>query len=132
MAKKIFLLVFILSSFSFGKLIHITANKEFLKKDIKIIDIRTKGEWKETGVVVGAYLIEFFDERGNYDTELFLKKLNTVVKKNEQFAIICRTGSRTHMVGDYLGNKLKYNVINLSGGVQNLFYDGYEFQKYKK
>ena len=39
-------------------------NKEIkilLKKNIPIIDIRTKEEWNETGVIPNSLLITFFD-----------------------------------------------------------------------
>ena len=92
----------------------------------KIIDIRTPGEWMQTGIVAGSYPIMFFDEQGRFDVEGFLKQLNSVVKKDEQFAIICRTGSRTAEVGSFLGNRLGYHVINLAGGIQKLMQEGYQ------
>jgi rhodanese-related sulfurtransferase len=86
---------------------------------IKIIDIRTPGEWKTTGLVKGSVPIMFFDEQGNYNVEAFLGELNKHVKKNEKFAIICNSGSRTQVVGGFLGNQMGYNVIDLEGGVQS-------------
>ena len=115
----------LITSFLSADLKNITVSKSFLNKNIKIIDIRTKGEWIETGMVGGSYPITFFKEDGSYDVNNFLSKLNSVVDKNEEFAIICRTGSRTSMVGDYLGNKLGYKVINLRGGINKLFREGY-------
>lgn len=84
----------------------------------KIIDIRTPGEWKETGLVKGSIPIMFFDERGGYNVDAFLSELNKHVKKNERFALICNSGSRTQTVGNYLGKEMGYNVIDLAGGIQ--------------
>ena len=85
---------------------------------IKIIDIRTPGEWKKTGVVKGSIPIMFFDERGNYNLETFLDELNKNIKPGERFALICDTGSRTKVLGMPLGQEMGYNVIDLKGGIQ--------------
>jgi rhodanese-related sulfurtransferase len=122
---RILLSLFVLFSFASADLKNVLATKDFLKKDIKIIDVRTPGEWKETGIVKGSYPIMFFDERGGYNVPLFLDELNKVVKKDEQFALICRTGSRTSMISEFLAYKMGYNVINLTGGIQNLMREGY-------
>jgi rhodanese-related sulfurtransferase len=97
---------------------------------MKIIDIRTPSEWRETGIIKGSYTLTFFDERGGYDTEKFLNALDTIVKENEKFALICRTGSRTGMISNFLGKKLHYNVVNLRGGIMKLFKEGYMPVKY--
>jgi len=97
---------------------------------LKIIDIRTKGEWKETGIVKGSYPLTFFNEKGNYDIDGFLKSLNKIVNKDEKFALICRTGSRTGMVSNFLGKKLDYHVINLKGGLMKLLRAGYKTVRY--
>lgn len=105
---------------------HVWASKAFLKQEIKIIDIRTPPEWRETGIVEGSYTIMFFDERGRFDIPKFLGELNKVVKKDEQFALICRTGSRTMEVSKFLANELGYNVINLAGGITKMMKEGYK------
>jgi len=125
------ILIMLLGTMLFADLKTINVTKDFFNKNIKVIDIRTKGEWKETGIIKNAYTIEFFDERGQYNVPIFLSKLNSIVKKNERFAIICRTGSRTRMVGDYLGNKLGYKVINLNGGILSLQRQGYKLTSYE-
>jgi rhodanese-related sulfurtransferase len=89
---------------------------ELINSDTKIIDIRTEGEWRETGILKGSYPITFFDEKGNYDVSQFLSSLNRVVKKDEKFALICRSGSRTKVVSNFLSRN-GYKVINLNGGI---------------
>jgi len=116
----------------FAQLQNIVVSSDFLKKGIPIVDIRTPSEWRETGVVKDAKTIMFFDEQGRYDTEKFLKKLNSAVDTKKPFAIICRTGSRTAMVGDFLAKQLGYNVINLKGGMVSLIHSGYKPIKYVK
>ncbi len=92
-------------------------DQKLLDSKIKIIDIRTPGEWKETGIIKGSIPIMFFDEQGNYNLETFIPQLNKYVKKGEKFALICRTGSRTQVLGSHLGKQMGYNVIDLQGGI---------------
>ena len=100
-------------------------------KKIKIIDIRTPSEWRETGIVANSYTIMFFDEKGNFDLKSFLTQLNQTVKKGEPFALICRVGSRTGMVSKFLSEKLDYKVIDLKGGITKLIKEGYKTVPYQ-
>jgi len=131
MMKKVLLGLLVVGTLLMAEVQNVWVTKDFLKKEIKIIDIRTVGEWKETGIVKGAYTIVFFDEKGRFDIPKFLEKLNKVVKKDEQFALICRTGSRTTEVSKFLSSELGYNVINLKGGIMKLMQEGYRPVKYK-
>jgi rhodanese-related sulfurtransferase len=130
MKKILFGLAFFVSSL-FAELSHIDVTPKFIKETkLKIIDIRTQHEWVETGIIKGSYLVTFFDERGNYDIQAFLDALDKIVKKDEKFALICRTGSRTGMIAEFLGKKLDYNVVNLRGGIKKLFKEGFKSEKY--
>ncbi|MDP3266404.1 MAG: rhodanese-like domain-containing protein [Sulfuricurvum sp.] len=93
-------------------------DQKLVNSKIKIIDIRTPGEWMHTGIVKGSIPIMFFDERGNYDLDAFLGELNKNIKPGERFALICDTGSRTKILGVPLGQEMGYNVIDLKGGIQ--------------
>jgi rhodanese-related sulfurtransferase len=129
--RKILLGLLLLGSTLFSEVVHEEATPKFIKETkLKIIDIRTKGEWVETGIVKGAYTLTFFDERGNYDVDIFLNALDQIVKKNEQFALICRTGSRTGMIANFLGEKLHYRVVNLKGGLMKLLREGFRTEVY--
>ncbi len=130
--KKIILGFLITASVLMADVQHIWASKSFVNRDIKIVDIRTPDEWKHTGIVKGSYTIMFFDERGNYNIPLFLKKLNKVVNRGEQFAIICRTGSRTGMIAPFLSDKVGHRVINIKGGIMKLMHEGYKPVSYRK
>ena len=93
-------------------------DQKLVNSKIKIIDIRTPGEWIHTGIVKGSIPIMFFDERGNYDLDGFLGELNKNIKPGERFALICDTGTRTKILGIPLGQEMGYNVIDLKGGIQ--------------
>ncbi|NPA60227.1 MAG: rhodanese-like domain-containing protein [Epsilonproteobacteria bacterium] len=95
-------------------------SQEIIDSKIPIVDIRTEGEWKETGIIKNAITIVFFNEKGSYDVRNFLTKLNQKVDTKKPFALICRTGSRTTMVSDFLSKQLNYDVVNLKGGMMYL------------
>jgi rhodanese-related sulfurtransferase len=101
-------------------------SEDFLDRDIKIIDIRTQGEWQETGIIEGAYTLTFFDEKGKFDEQSFMRSLESIVTKDEEFALVCRTGARTKFAGELLSQKYGYKVISLDGGVEKLIQEGYE------
>ncbi|MBL0721897.1 MAG: rhodanese-like domain-containing protein [Sulfurovum sp.] len=127
MNKTLIIIAILVSSLS-AQLQQVVVTKSFLdkNKNLKIIDIRTPPEWKETGIVKGSYTIMFFNDRGGYDMNKFVSDINKIVKKGERFAIICRTGSRTGIIAPYLSDKLKFNVINLKGGITKLIREGYK------
>ena len=129
--KKIILSFLVLSAMLMAELTQVWSTPGFADKGIKIIDIRTPAEWKETGIVKDSYTIMFFDERGDFNLESFLRQLNMAVKKDEQFALICRVGSRTGMVTEFLSEKLGYKVINLKGGIMKMIHEGYKTVPYR-
>jgi rhodanese-related sulfurtransferase len=107
--------------------------EEYMRKNkaLPIIDIRTEGEWYQTGILKGSHTITFFDEMGQYDLEGFLEKLHKIIKEKEaKFLLICRTGSRTGHLAQYLG-KIGYSPINLAGGIHYVMqYSSFEIVDY--
>jgi len=132
MIKKLVLFL-LFGNMLFAEITNIPATPKFVEETkLKIIDIRTKGEWLQMGTVKDAYLITFFDEQYGYNPKKFLDDLDDVVKKDEQFAIICNSGSRTKLISNFLGNKHKYKVVNLTGGMLNLLKEGYKPEVYNR
>jgi len=123
--KKLLFGLLICGATLYAEVQHIEVTPEFLTKGITIIDVRTPGEWRQTGIIKGAKTIMFFDDHGGYNIDKFLAELNKVVKKDEPFALICRTGSRTAMISDFLDKELGYKVIDLQGGMVKLMQEGY-------
>ncbi len=121
MIKKLILTILALQAFVFADFKSIDAKEmmELHKNGAPIIDIRTPGEWKETGVIPGSTKIMFFDERGNYNVEKFLEELQKVAKdKDTPIILVCRTASRTKMVGKFLANDIGYkHTKDLAGGI---------------
>ena len=119
--KKIIVLlvalqVFLLADF---KGVNTAEFETLVKGNAPIIDIRTPGEWQQTGVIPGSHKIVFFDEKGNYDVQKFMSELSKVVTdKNQPFILVCRTASRTKIVGKFLANDMGYTQTKeLEGGI---------------
>jgi len=110
---------------------NIFPDKEMLENsDMKVVDIRTEMEWKQTGVVPGCKTITFFDQMGNYDAEGFLAAMDELGGKDVEIGLICRTGSRTAQIAGFMEQQ-GYNVVNLDGGVMKLMGEGYTLETYK-
>jgi rhodanese-related sulfurtransferase len=83
-----------------------------------LIDIRTPQEWEETGVVPGSQKIMFFDEKGNYDVNAWMAEFGQYVPTQDKpFVLICRTASRTGLVGQFLDKQGYKHVYHLKGGI---------------
>ena len=116
--KKIIILLALLSVSLFAELKNAYITQEILDSKLPIVDIRTPPEWKETGLLKNVIPIMFFNQRGKYDINGFLKELNAKVDTTKPFAIICRTGSRTSMIAPWMSQELGYKVTNLQGGME--------------
>ena len=128
--KKILLVLLLLFAFANAEVMNFPISKNVVNSGKKIVDIRTKAEWMQTGIIKDSILITFFDALGNYNLPKFLKALNSHINKNERFALVCRTGHRSRIVAKYLGAH-GYHVIDLLGGVEALARDNYKFVKYE-
>lgn len=116
MKKAIMFLVLVFALLQ-AEVINEPPSKALLERHIPIVDIRTPGEWKETGLLAGSIPIMFFDERGGYNVDRFMHELNANVDTAKPFALICRTGSRTSMLAPFLAKTFGYTVYNLKGGI---------------
>lgn len=105
-------------------------SKEFLNKQIPIIDIRTKEDWKTTAVLKDSILMTFFKHDGRFDKRFFIRNLNAIVDKNSQFAILSRTGDKSEKVARILKSEGYENVINLKGGIRQGIKNKVEFVTY--
>ncbi len=116
--KQLLLTITLLLTPLFAEVQHLLLDTKILQSNIPIVDIRTPSEWRNTGLVKGSIPIMFFDEKGGYDLEGFLKDLNAKVDTKKKFALICNSGSRTRMVSNYLSENYGYHIIDLRGGIR--------------
>lgn len=94
---------------------------EFQKKGI-VIDIRNPEEWEETGVIPNAKTVTFFSKNGQISESIFIAKLKNyrIEYLKKPIALICLDGTRSKKAQELLHNKMKVDVINLTGGYQNI------------
>ena len=91
---------------------------------VPVIDIRTEGEWKESGVVPGSRLITLFDEKGRPDPA-WLEKVKGVAKPDQPVIIICRSGNRTKAGSQMLVQQGGYQkVYNVKDGIRSWAKEG--------
>jgi len=128
--KKYLITLLLFLTACFAEVINEYPTQELLDSGIKVIDIRTPQEWKETGLVKGAIPITFWYSDGSYDLRLFMSTLMQHVKEGEKFALICHVGSRTAEVSAFLAQEYNMKVVNLLGGMEYLMKKGYQTQKY--
>lgn len=113
--KWLFLtIIFSIPLFAEYKNIKSSDIQDIIKNDAIIIDVRTKEEWYDTGVIPNSKLLTSHDYMGRFDAKLFvdeLAKLN--INKNTPLIIVCRSGNRSLDVAkklDEFGYKELYNL----------------------
>jgi len=129
--KKLFLIILLFLTSAYAEVINQYTNQALIDSGIKIIDIRTVGEWKESGLVKNSITIEFFNEKGEYNVPVFMEKLGQNIKQGEKFALICQTGSRTRIVSQFLAKQFNMQVVNLRGGIVYAKAKGIKLYPYK-
>lgn len=104
--------------------------KYFLENGAKVVDIRTPGEWAQTGVIKGSRMITFFDEKGGYNINAFMAAFSKAVPdKKSPVVIICRTGSRSVPVADLLARMGYENVYNETRGIMEWAQMGFPLER---
>jgi len=92
---------------------------------VPVIDIRTEGEWKESGIIPGSRLLTFVDERGRTDAAAWLAKVQAVAKPEQPVIVICRSGNRTRAASQLLAQQAGYQkVYNVKDGIRSWAGDG--------
>ena len=120
-------MLYLASSVSYSEVLEIGNSelKALIDNNIPIIDIRREEEWKTTGVIENSILMTFFDKNGKANVNNWLEKLNKIVRKNDPFILICRTGRRTGIVAKFLSEKLAYQkVYDVTDGISNWIKEG--------
>lgn len=92
---------------------------QLMKSGVTVIDIRTKPEWEETGILPDSKLLTFFDERGKADPAAWLDKVKPLAKPGDPVVVICRSGNRTKPVSQFLSQQAGYaKVYNVKSGIK--------------
>lgn len=92
-----------------------TASEAFdalLQDRIRLLDIRTPEEWRETGVAQGAWPLNLYDQR--FPERLFLAQ---ELAEGRPVALICRTGNRSGGVMNSLRASSYAGFLDISEGM---------------
>ncbi len=99
--------------------------KELIASGVTVIDVRTPGEWKQTGLVENSIPIMFFDEKRKPRPIEWMNQASDYIQPEGEVALICRTGNRSKIIGNYLIRQHGFqNVYNVKGGIVSWMKDG--------
>ena len=91
-----------------------------LENSVPLIDIRTEGEWRETGVSKNSYLLTFFDKDGNYDFEKWMIEVGEIADENGPVIIMCRSGRRSRIVSNMIiKENSEYLIYHATNGIKS-------------
>ena len=116
----IFLMIYSMSLFA--EIIEVNNDKikKLIKFGIPLVDIRTEGEWYETGVIDQSNLLTFFDKYGDSKVEEWITKFEKIAGRKDPVIIICRSGRRSRVVANYLVQKENYlTVYHATNGIKS-------------
>lgn len=104
---------------------------EDILKDYQIFDVRTKSEWRETGIIKGAILLPFNLANGSPNPE-FISEFKKFVDKSKDIAFVCASGFRSAAAARLVRAKLRLDSTNLKGGMYALLEQGFIPEKYEE
>ena len=116
------LLFFLSSTQLFAKIYEVNNEKikMLLEGDIPLIDIRTEGEWYETGVINGSHLLTFFDKDGSFDFRKWMIEVSEISNENGPVIIICRSGRRSRIVSNMIiKENSEYLIYHSTNGIKS-------------
>ena len=116
------LLFFLNSTQLFAKIYEVNNEKikMLLEGDIPLIDIRTEGEWYETGVINGSHLLTFFDKDGSFDFRKWMIEVSEITNENGPVIIICRSGRRSRIVSNMIiKENSEYLIYHSTNGIKS-------------
>ena len=104
------------------------AHDSYIDNKIIIVDVRTKKEWKETGIIPNSILLNMHND--NYEeNKNFVNDLSAFLSKNlnKSISFICASGSRSEVVVNYFTEKGYKNLSHIPDGIVGKNNDGWLF-----
>ena len=99
--------------------------KALIRQGTPIVDLRTAGEWRETGVVKGSQLITLFDEQGRADAAAWGRQIDKVAADGKPVILICRSGNRSGEAARFLDKTgRKGTIYNVKAGISGWIREG--------
>ena len=103
--------------------------KSLQQDGYKFIDIRTKKERDNTGIIPGSLEITAFDIYGNFVPE-FMKTFRDLVDLNDNTVFISNEGEIASILANGFVEQLNAtNMYALKGGIQQLIKENYKLEK---
>ncbi len=98
----------------------------FLQQGGLLVDIRRGEEWCLTGVIEGSLLLTFFAADGSSDPQDWLAQLNRQLPPDQPLALICRSGYRTGLIGEFLLEVTeRKEIYHLTDGILGWLAEGF-------
>ena len=97
--------------------------------DYQIFDVRSKAEWRDTGVIKGSVLLSFNLSNGSPNPD-FLSEFKRLADTSRPIAIICAAGLRSAAAANLIKAKLGIETTNLKGGLYKLLEEGFQGESY--
>ena len=117
----------------FAEVINVNTDKLkiLIKNNVDIIDVRTKEEWKETGIIKNSHLISMNYKFGFFKKEDWFFEFEKINLKGNSAVLICAVGGRS----SYLSNLISKNydnlkIYNVVGGIKALIKSGFTLKKF--
>jgi rhodanese-related sulfurtransferase len=99
--------------------------KALIQQGTPVVDLRTAGEWRQTGVVKGSQMITLFDEQGRADPAAWVREVDKVAAAGKPVVLICRTGNRSGVAAQLLEKAgRKGTVYNVKAGIVSWMREG--------
>jgi rhodanese-related sulfurtransferase len=120
--KKLLLISALLGTSLFAefKTVDVAEFEKLQAQGAPVIDIRTPGEWKQTGIIKGAHKMMFFSPQGQPDLAGWFFELGHLVKdKKEPILLYCAHANRSKSLGEGLSQMGFEHVYELKGGIEN-------------
>ncbi|NVJ93015.1 MAG: FKBP-type peptidyl-prolyl cis-trans isomerase [Methylocystaceae bacterium] len=93
--------------------------KALMKEGVKLVDIRTPKEWKETGIIEGSLLLPFKMSKEQVNPK-FVEDMQRIAKPDEKVILICRSGNRSRTASEGLSSRFGYsNIYNVKKGIKH-------------
>ena len=94
--------------------------KSLIDEGVPVVDLRTAGEWRHSGIIEGSHLLTFFDERGNYDVRSWLKQFVQIARQEDRVVIVCAVGNRSLAVSGFLYENFGFTKVhNVVEGIEH-------------
>ena len=120
-----FLVCLLITKFAFADVVDIKNKQiiEFSNTNIPIVDVRSKTEWEQTGVIPASILLTFFDIEGNYDLNEWYEKLLLEIDQSEPIILICRSGNRSRIIAEMMDKEFDNVIYNAKSGITSWIND---------